>query len=99
MVHAEEAALAKVDAGDPRLASATVYSSLEPCARRASRPLPCARLILDAGVRRVVTAWREPDTFVAGADGSGVLEGAGAYVVVLPEYEERAVAPNRHLVG
>ncbi|WP_326722143.1 dihydrofolate reductase family protein [Streptomyces sp. NBC_00243] len=99
VVHAEEAALGKVDAGDPRLSSATVYSSLEPCARRASRPLPCARLILDAGVRRVVTAWREPDTFVAGADGSGVLEGAGADVVVLPEYEERAVAPNRHLVG
>ncbi|CAM5527786.1 hypothetical protein STENM327S_04131 [Streptomyces tendae] len=69
VVHAEEAALAKVDPTDPRLTTATVYSSLEPCARRASRPAPCARLILDAGVRRVVTAWREPDTFVPGADG------------------------------
>ncbi|MFE0812460.1 dihydrofolate reductase family protein [Streptomyces sp. NPDC058848] len=99
VVHAEEAALAKTDPGDPRLATATVYSSLEPCARRASRPAPCARLILDAGVRRVVTAWREPDTFVPGADGSGVLVGGGAAVVVLPEYEERAKAPNRHLEG
>ncbi|WP_282090869.1 dihydrofolate reductase family protein [Streptomyces tendae] len=99
VVHAEEAALAKVDPGDPRLARATVYSSLEPCARRASRPAPCARLILDAGVRRVVTAWREPDTFVAGADGSGVLTAAGAAVVVLAEYAERAKAPNRHLEG
>ncbi|MFJ2833011.1 dihydrofolate reductase family protein [Streptomyces sp. NPDC087263] len=99
LVHAEEAALAKVDPADPRLASATVYSSLEPCARRASRAVPCARLILDAGVRRVVTAWREPDTFVAGADGNGVLAAAGAEVVVLPEYEELAVAPNRHLLG
>ncbi|MEV7345513.1 dihydrofolate reductase family protein [Streptomyces sp. NPDC093544] len=99
VVHAEEAALAKVDPGDPRLSSATVYSSLEPCARRASRPVPCARLILDAGVRRVVTAWREPDTFVAGADGNGALVAAGADVVVLPEYEELAVAPNRHLLG
>ncbi|KOG30824.1 dihydrofolate reductase family protein [Streptomyces resistomycificus] len=98
VVHAEEAALAKITPGDPRLASATVYSSLEPCARRASRPSPCARLILAAGVRRVVTAWREPDTFVAGADGSGVLAGGGAEVVVLAEFEGRAMAPNRHLV-
>lgn len=97
VVHAEEAALAKLDPADPRLTTATVYSSLEPCARRASRPRPCARLILDAGVRRVVTAWREPDTFVPGADGSGVLAAGGADVVVLPEYEDRAKAPNRHL--
>jgi 5-amino-6-(5-phosphoribosylamino)uracil reductase len=45
----------------------------------------------------VVTAWREPDTFVTGADGNGLLVAAGADVVVLPEFEERAVAPNRHL--
>ncbi|MCX4423112.1 dihydrofolate reductase family protein [Streptomyces mirabilis] len=99
VVHAEEAALAKIDPTDPRLRSATVYSSLEPCARRASRPAPCARLILDAGVRRVVTAWREPDTFVTEADGNGLLVAAGADVVVLPEFEERAVAPNRHLLA
>lgn len=99
VVHAEEAALAKIDPADPRLGSATVYSSLEPCARRASRPAPCARLILDAGVRRVVTAWREPDTFVAGADGNALLAAEGADVVVLPEYERRATAPNRHLLG
>ncbi|MGV9558943.1 dihydrofolate reductase family protein [Streptomyces sp. NPDC003522] len=98
VVHAEEAALARIDPADPRLAGATVYSSLEPCARRSSRPAPCARLILDAGVRRVVTAWREPDTFVTDADGSGLLAAAGADVVVLPEYEEQAKAPNGHLL-
>ncbi|MEV6593866.1 dihydrofolate reductase family protein [Streptomyces acidicola] len=98
VVHAEEAALAKLDPADPRLATATVYSSLEPCARRSSRPSPCARLILDAGVRRVVTAWREPDTFVVGADGNALLATEGAEVVVLPEYEPRATAPNSHLL-
>ena len=98
VVHAEEAALAKIDAGDARLASATVYSSLEPCARRASRPAPCAQLILSAGVRRVVTAWREPDTFVPGADGSGVLLGAGVDVVVLGEYAGLAKGANAHLL-
>ncbi|MET8894834.1 dihydrofolate reductase family protein [Streptomyces albogriseolus] len=98
VAHAEEAALAKADPTDPRLAGATVYSSLEPCARRASRPAPCARLILDAGVRRVVTAWREPDTFVTDADGSAVLADGGATVLVLPEFEQRAKAPNGHLL-
>ncbi|WP_371579024.1 dihydrofolate reductase family protein [Streptomyces sp. NBC_01314] len=100
VAHAEEAALAKLGSTDPRLASATVYSSLEPCARRASRPAPCARLLLDAGVRRVVTAWREPDTFVEDAAvGNAVLSAEGAEVVVLAGYEERAKAPNKHLVG
>ena len=80
VVHAEEAALTKLDPADPRLPTATVYTSLEPCTHRASRPKPCARLILDAGVRRVVTAWREPDTFVAGADGSGMLAARGVTV-------------------
>lgn len=98
-MHAEEAALAKVAPGDARLAGATVYSSLEPCARRASRPVPCARLILAAGARRVVTAWREPDTFVPGADGTGVLTAGGAHVVHLPEYAPAARRPNAHLLG
>ncbi|MGY4925171.1 dihydrofolate reductase family protein [Streptomyces sp. 900105755] len=99
VVHAEEAALAKIPGDDPRLAAATVYTSLEPCTHRASRPHPCAELILRAGVRRVVTAWREPDTFVAAADGTGMLREAGVAVLVLGEYEGLAKAPNGHLVG
>ncbi|MFE2065685.1 dihydrofolate reductase family protein [Streptomyces sp. NPDC059467] len=98
VVHAEEAALAKIDPADPRLPTATVYTSLEPCTHRSSRPHPCAELILRAGVRRVVTAWREPDTFVAAADGTGMLRDRGVAVVVLGEYEDLAKAPNAHLV-
>ncbi|WP_030319164.1 dihydrofolate reductase family protein [Streptomyces sp. NRRL B-3229] len=98
VVHAEEAALAKIAPDDPRLPSATVYTSLEPCTQRASRPASCARLILDAGVRRVVTAWREPDTFVTGADGTGLLTGQGVDVVVLSGHEDEAKTPNRHLL-
>ncbi|MFF7967097.1 dihydrofolate reductase family protein [Streptomyces sp. NPDC007903] len=97
VVHAEEAALAKLDPADPRLPGATVYSSLEPCAHRASRPVPCAGLILAAGVRRVVTAWREPDTFVTAADGAGVLAAGGVEVVTVPEYAALAQEPNAHL--
>ncbi|MDH6141797.1 diaminohydroxyphosphoribosylaminopyrimidine deaminase/5-amino-6-(5-phosphoribosylamino)uracil reductase [Kitasatospora sp. GP30] len=98
LVHAEEAALAKLPAGDPRLRGATVYSSLEPCSRRASRPHPCAELILAAGVPRVVIAWREPDLFVTGCEGVDRLRAAGVEVVELPELAEHARAVNRHLL-
>ncbi|GAA5083966.1 pyrimidine deaminase RibD-like protein [Thermocatellispora tengchongensis] len=96
-VHAEEAALAKLAPDDPRLATATIYSSLEPCCRRASRPRPCAELIIAAGIRRVVIAWREPDTFVSDCQGARVLAEAGVTVVELPALAEAARAPNAHL--
>jgi 5-amino-6-(5-phosphoribosylamino)uracil reductase len=96
--HAEEGALAQLASHDSRLPDATIYSSLEPCAKRASRPRPCAELILDVGIRRVVTAWREPDHFVPGADGIERLEGVGVCVIELAEYAEAAKAPNRHLL-
>lgn len=97
--HAEEAALAKLPAGDPRLRTATVYSSLEPCGERASRPRTCAELIVAAGVPRVVVAWREPDLFVTACQGTALLEAAGVEVVELPELAEEARAVNRHLLG
>jgi pyrimidine deaminase RibD-like protein len=107
-VHAEEAALAKIGPCDPRLAGATVYSTLEPCSRRKSRPRSCTELILatrapvpegpaGAGVRRVVLAWREPDLFVADCQGAGLLERAGIEVAELPELAQLARAPNLHL--
>jgi riboflavin biosynthesis pyrimidine reductase/pyrimidine deaminase RibD-like protein len=95
-VHAEEAALARLDPADPRLAGATVYSSLEPCSRRASRPRTCTRLILDAGVPRVVFAAREPTTFVDG-EGAELLAAAGREVVEVPELADAVREVNRHL--
>jgi pyrimidine deaminase RibD-like protein len=97
VVHAEESALGKV-AGDPRLASATIYSTLEPCAQRKSRPRTCTELIIAAGLRRVVLAWREPDLFVIGASGCELLSGAGLSVTELPMFAADAIAPNLHLV-
>ncbi|WP_132426361.1 dihydrofolate reductase family protein [Pseudonocardia endophytica] len=94
--HAEEVALAGLDPSDPRLATATIYSSLEPCGARASRPVTCARHILDAGIGRVVTAWREPSTFVEGR-GAEILEEAGVTVVELPSLAPLARRPNTHL--
>jgi len=93
--HAEEGALAK--AGDRRLHGATLYSTLEPCSRRASRPTSCTQLIIDAGLSRVVTAWREPALFVADCRGVELLEAAGLTVVELPELAEEARRINEHL--
>jgi len=93
-VHAEESALAKLAADDPRLAGATVYSSMEPCSSRKSRPRSCTRLILDAGIRRVVFAYREPSTFVVG-DGAEQLAAAGVTVVERPELAAEVREVNR----
>lgn len=98
-VHAEESALAKLDVADPRLPEATLYSTLEPCSHRASRPRSCARLVLDSGIGRVVIAWREPDTFVSDAHGAELLVEAGVEVVELPELAAAAQAPNAHLLA
>jgi 5-amino-6-(5-phosphoribosylamino)uracil reductase len=97
-VHAEEAALARVAADDPRLPGATMYSSLEPCSVRRSRPVSCARLILDAGIRRVVFALREPGLFVD-CRGAEELADAGVAVVELPDLAERVREANRHLLS
>ena len=91
--HAEEVALAKIDPADPRLAGATLYSSLEPCRVRASRPTPCAELIIAAGLRRVVIAWLEPPVFAPGG-GAAMLREAGITVVEVPGLAAEARAVN-----
>ncbi len=107
--HAEETALAKVAeaaAGDGLtgavlagmgLGEATMYSSLEPCLRRLSRPCSCAQLIVAAGIRRVVLAWREPPLFVPGG-GAQWLREQGVTVVEVPELADAARAVNAHLL-
>jgi pyrimidine deaminase RibD-like protein len=98
VVHAEESALGKLSPGDPRLAGGTIYSTLEPCSQRKSRPRTCTELIIAAGLRRVVIAWREPALFVADGQGYELLSRAGLTVTELPEFAEEAIVPNRHLV-
>jgi diaminohydroxyphosphoribosylaminopyrimidine deaminase / 5-amino-6-(5-phosphoribosylamino)uracil reductase len=97
IVHAEESALGKLAAGDPRLAGATIYSTLEPCSQRKSRPRTCTQLIIASGIRRVVIAWREPGLFVADCQGVELLTQAGLDVTEMPSFTAQATAPNRHL--
>lgn len=96
-MHAEESALGKLAPDDPRLRGATMYSTLEPCSRRKSRPRSCSQLIIAAGIGRVVIAWREPSLFVADCEGVELLERAGIAVTELPGLAGAAAAPNRHL--
>jgi 5-amino-6-(5-phosphoribosylamino)uracil reductase len=95
--HAEEAALRKLPAGDPRLAEATLYSSLEPCGARRSRPMSCAALALRAGIRRVVYALREPPLLAAG-HGAAALRAAGVTVIEVPDLAGRVREVNAHLL-
>jgi riboflavin biosynthesis pyrimidine reductase/pyrimidine deaminase RibD-like protein len=97
-VHAEESALAKLADDDPRLRTATIYSSMEPCSVRKSRPRACSRLILDAGIPRVVFALREPSTFVHG-EGVEHLTAAGVTVVERPELAAAVRDANRLQLG
>jgi pyrimidine deaminase RibD-like protein len=103
--HAEEIALAKIGLPRPAgslavagLAGATLYSSLEPCAARTSRSIPCADLIIASGIGRVVIAWREPPIFVRGG-GAVRLRTAGVAVTALPELAGAARAVNAHLLA
>jgi diaminohydroxyphosphoribosylaminopyrimidine deaminase / 5-amino-6-(5-phosphoribosylamino)uracil reductase len=95
--HAEEVALRRIPPDDPRLTGATVFSSLEPCGVRASRPLPCARLIAATPVGRVVYALREPPLLAAGG-GTEILHAAGLEVVELGDLAQEVYAVNAHLL-
>lgn len=97
-VHAEESALTKLATDDPRLPAATIYSTLEPCSQRKSRPRTCTQLILEAGIPRVVLAWREPSLFVADCQGYELLANAGVAVVEITDLAAEAQAPNAHLL-
>lgn len=94
-VHAEECALGKLSVALP--SGVTIYSSLEPCSSRASRPESCASLILAAGIKRVVFALREPAVFVDGR-GTEMLAAAGVAMVEVAQLADDVRDVNAHLL-
>lgn len=78
--HAEVNAIRSVHEADRGLlASSTLYVSLEPCAHFGRTP-PCARLIVQTGIRRVVVGCTDPFSKVSGR-GLAMLREAGVEVV------------------
>lgn len=77
--HAEVNAIASVK-DKQLLRKSTIYVSLEPCAHYGKTP-PCANLIVEKGIPRVVVGCRDPFSKVAGK-GIKILQDAGCEVVV-----------------
>lgn len=77
--HAEVNAVA--DAGDADLSDATIYVTLEPCAHYGKTP-PCAKLIIDRRIPRVVVGMVDPFSKVHGR-GIAMLREAGVEVTVM----------------
>ena len=96
--HAEEEAILKAQQAGSSLQGATIYSSMEPCSNRKSKPLSCSGLICQHGMRRVVFATYEPSHFVQ-CCGEQILKKDGIEVTVIPELAERALAVNAHILG
>jgi diaminohydroxyphosphoribosylaminopyrimidine deaminase / 5-amino-6-(5-phosphoribosylamino)uracil reductase len=93
-VHAEESALAKLPGVD--LVGATLYTTMEPCSIRHSRPRTCTQLIIDAGIRRVAYAILEPPLLVD-CDGIELLQAAGITVIHTPQYSADVITVNKQL--
>ena len=79
--HAEANCIASVKEADhPLIARSTIYVSLEPCAHYGKQP-PCADLIVDRRIPKVVVGCRDPFPQVNGK-GIEKLRAAGVEVVV-----------------
>lgn len=91
--HAEEAMLSKL--ADP---PHTVICTLEPCLTRASKPLGCAQRLVAAGVKRVIYAIAEDETFTA-QTGLSYLRNKGVDVLALPGFEDDFRRINAPIYG
>lgn len=77
--HAEVNAVASVsDADRHLLAQSTMYVTLEPCSHYGKTP-PCARLLVDTGIAKVVVGAGDPNPKVSGR-GLAILREAGVEV-------------------
>ncbi len=96
--HAEEEAIAKALAAGDELKGATMYSSMEPCSQRHSKPQSCSALIIKHDFARAVFALREPEYFVRG-EGAEVLRSAGVDVTEIDDLGDEVRRINAHILS
>lgn len=96
--HAEEEALKKALGAGAQLKGSIIYTSMEPCSIRKSKPVSCSELIIKHGFARAVYAYAEPDCFVD-CQGTAMLHDAGIEVTVIPELATQVREINRHIIG
>jgi len=94
--HAEEEVIQKALSAGATLRGATIYTSMEPCSVRRSKPKPCCELIVEHGFARVVFALYEPPS-LALCYGAGLLRGAGIRVDVAGFLAPAVREINRHI--
>jgi diaminohydroxyphosphoribosylaminopyrimidine deaminase/5-amino-6-(5-phosphoribosylamino)uracil reductase len=86
--HAEVQAMKDARTRGESVRGATAYVTLEPCSHYGRTP-PCAKGLIDAGVKRVIAAMEDPNPLVAGR-GLSLLRDAGIEVRCgLLEHEAR----------
>jgi pyrimidine deaminase RibD-like protein len=65
-----------------------LFTTMEPCAFRASGNMTCVDRILRAGkIKTVVSGVKEPDKFIQGNNGRRILEKAGVKCLYIPGLE------------
>lgn len=97
--HAEQCCLAKMETskmmkrGPPETGAAAqklvLYTTMEPCNKRASGNMPCTETILmNGGIKVVYVGVKEPEKFVGENVGRAKLEEAGIKYIHVPGLEK-----------
>jgi len=86
--HAEAAAIAAALAAGADLSDATLHVTLEPCSHHGKTP-PCADLVIETGIRRVVASMEDPNPAVSGAGFARLREAGVDLTVGVLESEAR----------
>jgi diaminohydroxyphosphoribosylaminopyrimidine deaminase/5-amino-6-(5-phosphoribosylamino)uracil reductase len=94
--HAEVNAIQSVE-DRSKLPSATLYVTLEPCSHFGKTP-PCADLLIQSGIKRVVVGCRDPFPAVAGRGIQKLLD-AGVEVIEDIRHDECVLLNKRFIIS